>query len=381
MKHGSAPCWLLKPRSSSRGAGVPLKHTQPRRHCPGSSCRTRLLSQPLASQRAIPSPRKGGRAQPSCGVSRWPPTPHGPQNPQKGTGTFGASRSLCPGAAAGFNPSLPAATWALLVPPGARGAEVEQNGDTWSSPAPQRCRAVVAVPPPLSGSGCPGTAAGAGTLLAAPPAAPIRAAAAARERWRGLSAASSRRRLPLREGAGLGEGGAAAVQRRRAASSSRSPGPRAAARPAPPPPPASLLLRAGPVGSPRCQAGHGDSAPASPSLSSSPCRRRSCRRLLLLLPAELLMARTSGGQARLPLHQPQRGEPAGARAAPAPRTVRAARQTMGPGGSGGGWRPPRRAPRPGLRGERWDPPAGRPGRAAAGSSERRPRHRRPLSGR
>lgn len=92
------------------------------------------------------------------------------------------------------------------------------------------------------------------------------------------------------------------------------------------------------------------------------------------------MARTSGGQARLPLHQPQRGEPAGARAAPAPRTVRAAQRTMGPGGSGGGRRPPCRAPRPGLRGGQRDPPAGRPGREAAGGPERRPRHRRPLPG-
>lgn len=140
-----------------------------------------------------------------------------------------------------------------------------------------------------------------------------------------------RRRLPLREGAGLGE-----VQPRQ----------RGERRPVPARPvrrrqrgcqlnplPRPLFSSApGPVGCPRCEAGHGDPASASPPLSSSsPCRRRSCRRFLLLLPAELLMARTSGGQARLPLHQPQPGEPAGARPAPARRTVRAARRTMGAG--------------------------------------------------
>lgn len=195
---------------------------------------------------------------------------------------------------------------------------------------------------------------------------PRRATASFCERWRGLSAASSRWRFSLWEGAGLGE-----VQPRQRGGRRRVPVLPVCRRQE------NLHLRRrlppfssapGPVGSPRCKGGHGDSAPASPPLSCSRRRYHSCCRLLLLLPAELLMARTSGGQAWLPLHQPQRGELAGARAAPAPRTVRTARRTMGPGGSVSGRRPPRRAPRRGLRGRRRDPPAGRRGSRRPGAT-------------
>lgn len=79
---------------------------------------------------------------------------------------------------------------------------------------------------------------------------PCRAAAAC-ERWRGLSAASSRRRLPLREGAGLGE-----VQPRQRGERRPVPAPPgllAAAGPPAPLPPVPFLLSARPGGLPPLQ--------------------------------------------------------------------------------------------------------------------------------